>query len=136
MFGREVADGMTHRVVFTQEGGNWTVVAPDDPPAHSWGPTLESAAAHIKESIALVRDLPAGSEEKMTLVPEFILEQGDGDVFARALTARRALWASQAEADDALKEAVAEGRRLGLSLRDIAAMSGVSHQRVNQLAGR
>lgn len=49
---KEVADEMTYRVVFTKEGEDWTVIAPDVHPAHSWGPTLKSATEHIKEAIA------------------------------------------------------------------------------------
>jgi len=56
MPGKEVAHQMTYRVVFTKEDKDWTVIAPDVHPAHSWGPNLRSATVHIKEAIVL--DLP------------------------------------------------------------------------------
>lgn len=62
---------MTFRVVFTKEGKDWTVVAPDVHPAHSWGPNLESAAERVKEAIALVLDLPEGAEQSIVLDAQY-----------------------------------------------------------------
>lgn len=139
MSGEEMAEQVRHRVVFTKEGDDWVVVAPDIPGAHSWGPTLKSASEHIKEAIALVLDLPDGAEETMTLDPIFRLESmdddGDPDVFRHALEARNQLQDAQAVADETLRRAVAEGRRHRVSMRDIATMTGVSYQRVAQIAG-
>lgn len=135
----EVAEQMTHRVVFTKERDDWVVGAPDIPGAHSWGPTLKSATEHIKEAIALVLDLPDGAEEAMSLDPHYRVEgwddDSDLDVFRRALEARNELKDAQAVADETLRRAVAEGRRHRVSMRDIATMTGVSYQRVAQIAG-
>ena len=137
MSGKEVAHQMTYRVVFTREDKDWTVIAPDVHPAHSWGPNLRSATAHIKEAIALVLDLPEGAEETMVLNGEYHLEgldNGGPNVFRNARDARHGLRAAQEKADQALRLAIEEGRRHNLSIRDIAAMTDVSHQRVAQIA--
>lgn len=138
MFGDEVAEQVMHRVVFTKEGHDWVVVATDLHGAHSWGPTLKSATEHIKEAIALVLDLADGAEATMLLDPSYQVEgiddDGDPDVFRRALDARTELKTAQAEAEDALRRAVAEGRKHRVSMRDIATMTGVSYQRVAQIA--
>lgn len=137
MPGKEVADEMTVNVVFTKEGNNWTVVAPDVHPAHSWGPNLRSATKHIKEAIALVLDLPEGAEQLIELDADYRIEgmkSNEVSVFRHAKTARQDLHDVQKQADETLKEAVAHGRKHGLSTRDIATMTGVSHQRVAQIS--
>jgi predicted RNase H-like HicB family nuclease len=128
---------MTFRVVFTKDGKDWTVVAPDVHPAHSWGPNLKSATEHIKEAIALVLDLPEGAEQHMVLDADYRVAGENVEepcVFHRARDARRKLKDAQHEADEALRDAVQEGRRLSLSMRDIATMTDVSYQRVAQIA--
>ena len=134
---KEVADEMTFRVVFTKEGKDWTVVAPDVHPAHSWGPNLKSAAEHIKEAIALVLDLPEGVEQSIVLDPEYKIggmRTQESNIFRTARDARHKLRTAQDEADETLRQAIEEGRRHGLSMRDIATMIDVSYQRVAQIA--
>ena len=134
---KEVADQMRVRVVFTKEGNNWTVVAPDVHPAHSWGPNLSSAAEHIKEAIALVLDLPEGSERLIELDADYRIDgmkSNEVSVFRRACDARQNLREAQEQADMTLREAIDYGRKLGLSTRDIATMTGVSHQRIAQIS--
>ena len=134
---KEVADKMSFKVVFTKEGNNWTVVASDVHPAHSWGPNLNSAAAHIKEAIALVLDLPEGSEGLIELDADYRIDGMESDevsVFRRAKNARQNLRDAQEQADETLKEAIDYGREHGLSARDLATMTGVSHQRVAQIS--
>lgn len=128
---------LTFRVVYTKEGKDWTVVAPDAHPAHSWGPTLKSAAEHIKEAIALVLDLPEGAEQSMVLDPEYKIggiQTSEANIFRKARDARHQLRDAQDEADETLRQAIEAGRRHGLSMRDIATMTDVSYQRVAQIA--
>lgn len=132
-----MAGQVRYRVVFTKEGDNWVVVAPDLRGAHSWGPNLRSATEHIKEAIALVLGLPEGAEETMVLDPSYRVESADSadaDVFRRALEARSELKTAQAKAEEALRQAIAEGRKHRVSMRDIATMTGVSYQRVAQVS--
>lgn len=133
----EVAEQVTYRVVFTKEGKDWTVVAPDVHPAHSWGPNLRSATEHIKEAIALVLDLPEEAEKTMVLDAEYQVtgvDKSEPSVFRIAREARLGLREAQENADEALRLAIEEGRKQNLSMRDIATMTDVSYQRVAQIA--
>lgn len=133
----EVAEQLTYRVVFTKEGKDWTVVAPDVHPAHSWGPNLRSASEHVKEAIALALGLPAGAEETLELDAEYKIGDMDGrepGVFRVAREARHELKDAQEKADNALRQAIEKGRKHDLSIRDIATMTDVSYQRVAQIA--
>jgi len=134
---KEVAEQMTFRVVFTKDGKDWTVATPDVHPAHSWGPTLKSATQHIKEAIALVLDLPEGAEQTMVLDAEYRasgMEAKESGVFREARDARHRMRNAQEEADDTLRQAIEEGRKHNLTMRDIATMTEVSYQRVAQIA--
>lgn len=134
---KEVAERMTFRVVFTKEGKDWTVVAPDVHPAHSWGPNLKSATERIKEAIALVLELPAGAEQTIVLDAEYLIngmKTSESSVFHEARDARHRLRNAQDEADETLRHAIEEGRKHNLSMRDIATMTDVSYQRVAQIA--
>ncbi len=139
MSGKEVDDPMTYRVVFTKEGKEWTVVAPNVHPAYSWGPNLRSASEHIKEAIALVLDLPAGAEKTIALDAEYQvdgMDSSESNVFRIARDARQGLKEAQEKADDALRMAIEKGRNHDLSMRDIATMTGISYQRVAQIASK
>lgn len=134
---KEVADKMTFRVVFTKEGKDWTVIAPDVHPAHSWGPSLKSTAEHIKEAIALVLNLPEGAEQSMVLDAEYRVDgmsRRESNIFRKARDARHNLRDAQEEADETLRQAIEQGRKHGLSMRDIATMTDVSYQRVAQIS--
>ena len=108
---------MTYRVVFTKEGKEWTVVAPNVHPAHSWGPNLRSASEHIKEAIALVLDLPAGAEKTIALDAEYQVDGMDSSESNVFRIAR-------------------DGRNNDFSMRDIATMNDISYQRVAQIASK
>jgi predicted RNase H-like HicB family nuclease len=127
---------MTFRVVFTKEGKDWTVTAPDVHPAHSWGPNLKSAAEHIKEAIALVLDLPEDAEQSMVLDAEYRIDgmKTGSEIFRKARDARHNLRDAQEEADETLRQAINQGRKHGVSMRDIATMTDVSYQRVAQIS--
>lgn len=134
---KDVADRMTFRVVFTKDGTNWMVIAPDVHPAHSWGPTLRSAAEHIKEAIALVLDLPEDAEQSMVLDAEYRIDgmkTTESEIFRKARNARQDLRDAQEGADETLRQAINQGRKHGLSIRDIATMTDVSYQRVAQIS--
>jgi len=134
---KEVADTMTFGVVFIREGSIWTVIAPNVHPAHSWGRSLETATEHIKEAIALVLDLPKGSEHSIVLDAEYIIDgMRDGAIFGEARDARQTLRDAQHRADETLREAIEHGRKHGLSIRNIATMTDVSYQRVAQISSR
>jgi predicted RNase H-like HicB family nuclease len=123
-----MVDELTVRVVFTKEGKDWTVVAPDVHAAHSLGPNLKSAAEHIKEAIALVLDLPEGAEQSIVLDPEYkigAMRTKGPNIFSQARDARHKLHDAQDVADETLRQAIEEGRKHGLSMRDIATITDV-----------
>ena len=134
-----MAEGLKDRdtflVVFEKDDNNrWFVRCPDLPGAHSHGRTLASARANIREAIALVLDLDDDSDfdlSEVVRLPDPNLQ--------RLVDRARELRDSAAEAEEesrlATIEAVVEstGSSASLSLRDLADLLGLSHQRVQQL---
>lgn len=125
-----------HRVRYERDDDRWFVDALDVPGAHTEARTLAAAREAIREAIAVVLDLPEGAEDTIELDEEYALPPlGDIAAAARDLRAHAATLeelAQQVTADVvALARKLADGHPL--SDRDIAAMLGVSHQRVHQL---
>lgn len=127
---------MTYRVVYRMDdNGWWFVEAPDVPGAHSHGQTIARARTNIKEAIAGMLDLPQGAEATMTLDEHFDLPAAVEAVLVETWAARRdfelANEALRASTDNALTILGKEYPDMGL--RDLAALVGVSFQRVAQL---
>ena len=62
------------------------------------------------------------------------LDNSESNVFRIARDARQGLNDAQETADEALRQAIQEGRNHNLSMRDIATMADISYQRVSQIA--
>ena len=97
------------------------------------GRTVADARRRVREALALaIGDAAAGAAD---LIDDVKLPGDARKLVARATAARSKLDAVQAEAQESTATAVRELRkRLGLSIRDIADLLGISHQRVQQLA--
>jgi predicted RNase H-like HicB family nuclease len=115
------------------EAGWWIAEVQGVAGVNSDGRTVSDARRRVREALALaVGDAAA---EAADLVDRVKLPDEARKVVARATAARSKLDAIQAEAQESTATAVRELRkRLGLSIRDIADLLGISHQRVQQLA--
>jgi predicted RNase H-like HicB family nuclease/DNA-binding XRE family transcriptional regulator len=123
-----------HIVTFERdESGWWIARVHGVVGVHSDGRTLADARRRVREALSLaVGDAAAEAAE---LVDDVKLPVEARKVVARATAARSKLEAIQTEAQESTATAVRELRkRLGLSIRDIADLLGISHQRVQQLA--
>jgi predicted RNase H-like HicB family nuclease len=115
------------------EAGWWIAEVQGVAGVNSDGRTVADARRRVREALALaVGDAAAEAAE---LVDQVRLPGETRRLVARATAARSKLDAVQAEAQQSTATAVRElRRRLGLSIRDIADLLGISHQRVQQLA--
>ena len=95
--------------------------------------TVADARRRVREALALA--VGAQAAEAAEFVDDVKLPSAVRKVVARATATRSKLDALQVEAQETTAKAVRELRtRLGLSVRDIAELLGISHQRVQQLA--
>jgi predicted RNase H-like HicB family nuclease len=115
------------------EAGWWIAEVHGVAGVNSDGRTVADARRRVREALALaVGDLAAEAAE---FVDDVKLPGEARKAVARATAARSKLDAVQAEAQESTATAVrALRKRLGLSIRDIAELLGISHQRVQQLA--
>lgn len=115
------------------ESGWWIAEVRGVPGVNSDGRTVADARRRVREALALaIGDSEANTAE---LVDQVKLPREARKVVARATAARSKLDAIQAEAQESTATAVRELRKqLGLSIRDISDLLGISHQRVQQLA--
>ncbi len=125
----------TYRVVVTRDGSNWLADVPDVEGVHTFARTLAGLEREVREAIAVVLDLPEGGEAALELTWELHTGDDDLDTQTTALRLERRRLA-QAERDLADRTA-AMARRLRQerwSVRDVAALLGVSPQRVSQVS--
>src|SRR6266487_6589188 len=125
------------RVVATREDGQWLADVPELHGAHIYARSLPSLDQAVREVVALAADLP--DEAMPQLVLDYDYHTGDPELDATALRVRRL----RRQADDLAATAAARTSRAaaqlvarGLSVRDAAAMLGISPQRVSQLTAK
>lgn len=126
-----------HRVVVTREDGAWLADIPSLPGAHTYSRTLTGLDQAVREVVVLAVDLPDDEIPHVRL--DYVFHTGDpelDDVAAEVRALRtRADELATAAAARTLTAAEALVSR-GFSVRDVAALLGISPQRVSQLTRR
>lgn len=114
-----------------RSGGWWAIEVPEVPGVFTQAKRLEQVADVVADAVSLMLDVPLASIE-VTLVP-VLPEPLAEDLHSAKEAAADAARAGDA-ASRAMRKVVAELRNdAGLSVRDVAALLEVSHQRVSQL---
>ena len=129
--------GDTYRVVVTRENGHWLADVPSLEGAHTYARSLPTLDQAVREVVVLAADLP--DEAMPVLVLDYEYHTGDASLDVTAQEVRQL----RREADElAAAAATRTGRAAaelvarGLSVRDVAALLGISPQRVSQLTAR
>jgi DNA-binding NarL/FixJ family response regulator len=124
----------TYRVIVAREDGAWLADIPELPGAHTYARTLPALDRAVREVVVLAADRPDEDMPALRLAYEY--RTGDPDVDTTAAEVR----ALREEADQLAATATARTSAAaellvarGMSVRDVAAMLGISPQRVSQL---
>jgi len=113
-----------------EKDGRWSVELEEEPRVHTWGKTIGQALTRMREAAALWFQTDEASIE---LVPRPVLPAAADRTVEQARKAReQARNADRLAIDQTRKAAIALTNR-GISMRDAAAILGISHQRVHQL---
>ncbi|WP_322749829.1 MULTISPECIES: hypothetical protein [unclassified Frankia] len=121
----------SYRVNVTRERDAWLADVPDVPGAHTFARSLSALRRSVQEVIVLMTDRPDEAFDDFDL--DFRYEIGDSSTaVATAREARAVAEQAERESADAIRRAVA-GLPSSLSVRDVAELLGVSHQRVAQV---
>ncbi|MGH9306200.1 MAG: type II toxin-antitoxin system HicB family antitoxin [Acidimicrobiales bacterium] len=113
-----------------EEDGRWTVELEEEPRVHTWGKTVEQALARMRDAAALWFET---DEHEIDLIPQAVLPKTTRRTVDQARQAReQARNADRLAVEQTRKAATALTNR-GISMRDAAAILGISHQRVHQL---
>jgi predicted RNase H-like HicB family nuclease len=126
-----------YRVVATREDGHWLADVPDLQGAHTYARSLPGLDQAVREVIVLAADLP--DEAMPKLVIDYDYHTGDSELDSTAMEVRRL----RRQADELAAAATAQTEQAairlvarGLSVRDAAALLGISPQRVSQLTAK
>jgi predicted RNase H-like HicB family nuclease len=128
---------MKYRVVLTPDDGKWNVVVPNVKGCHTSGRSLSEARRNALDVIvtcAIRDDLDVKKvEREAELEEEIDLPAKTQRLLDHAKVARAALETAEHVAAAATKAAVDALVAVGLSMRDVADLVGISHQRVQQV---
>jgi predicted RNase H-like HicB family nuclease len=113
-----------------EKDGRWTVELVEEPRVHTWGKTVDQALSRVREAAALWFQI---DEDAIELVPRPVLPKATGKTIEQARQAREQARLADRAAVEQTRKAAAVLADRGWSMRDIAAVLGVSHQRVHQL---
>lgn len=130
-------NGGTYRVIITREDGHWLADVPSLPGAHTYARSLQALDQAVREVVVLAADLP--DEAMPGIVLEFEYHTGDARLDATTREVRQLRRQADeiaAAATARTSEAAAELVARGMSVRDVAALLGISPQRVSQLTAR
>ena len=129
-------------VVVTREDGSWVAQVAVEAngvreDAVTWARNLPALDRYVREVIALGADLPDDQMDALQIAYEYRTGDVAVDAAAADLRARRG---ALAEATTTLTQDTAKHARAlvdrGWSVRDVAALLGISPQRVSQVAAR
>lgn len=126
-----------YMVVVTREDDRWLADVPALQGAHTYARSLPALDQAVREVIVLAADLP--DEAMPGLVLDYRYDTGDPELDTTALEVRRL----RRQADELSVAVTARTREVavqlvarGLSVRDVAALLGISPQRVSQLTAK
>jgi DNA-binding CsgD family transcriptional regulator len=126
-----------YRVVVTREDGHWLADVPELQGAHTYARNLPALDQAVREVIVLAADLP--DEAMPELVIDYDYHTGDPELDTTAVEVRRLRRQAYELAATAAAQTEQAAIRLvarGLSVRDAAALLGISPQRVSQLTAK
>ncbi len=113
-----------------EKDGRWTVELEEEPRVHTWGKTVDQALARMREAAALWFQI---EEDEIELVPRPVLPKSADRTVEQARQAREQARSADRLAIEQTRKAAAALTSRGISMRDAAAILGISHQRVHQL---
>jgi len=113
-----------------EKDGRWTVELEKEPRVHTWGKTVDQALTRMREAAALWFQT---EEDQIELVPRPVLPKAMDKTVEQARQAREQARSADRLAIEQTRKAAAALASRGISMRDAAAILGISHQRVHQL---
>lgn len=115
-----------------RSGDWWAITVPEVEGVFSQARRLDQVALQAADAVATMLDIEPADVE-VTVVPD-VANEATAAAVAAALEASQAATAAAAVASSSTRAAVARLQGAGYSTRDVAALLGISHQRVSQLA--
>lgn len=126
-------DTASYTVEVTREGRDWLATVTNLEGVSTWATTFAGLDRDVREAIALTEDLPDGVEDGLEItwnLPTDSAELSDALTVAHQ---RRHLVQAQRQLDPQIHTAIAALTAAGWSVRDQAALLGMSPGRVSQL---
>ena len=122
----------THRAVAERDGAWWAIRVPELRGVYSQARRLADVEAMARDAIALVLDVAPNSFDVSV---EPVLGSDAAELVGQALAGRLEAERAARRASEQLRAAIDRLASSGLTVRDIATLLGLSHQRIAQVSG-
>lgn len=121
----------SYRVVYElDESDHWIATVPSVKGCHTYGRSIHEARTRIREALGLF----VRGADRARLIDDVRLSTDARGLVAKARVARMRAQRERVNAMRATREAARQlTGKVGLSVRDVGELIGVSHQRVQQL---
>lgn len=125
---------MNYTVDVSREEGDWLATVTNLEGVSTWATTFANLDHAVREAIALAEDLPDGAEDTLPITWQVPSESPEVDAAVLVAEQRRSLLRAQRELDPKVRHAVSALTQAGWSVRDQAALLGMTAGRVSQLS--
>lgn len=125
---------MNYTVTVGRENGDWLATVTNLDGVSTWATTFAGLDHNVREAIALAEDLPEGAEDTLAISWQVPSDSPEVDTAVHVAEQRRNLLRAQQDLDPQVRHAVSTLTRAGWSVRDQAALLGMTPGRISQLS--
>lgn len=127
---------MNYVVDVTREDGDWLATVTNLDGVSTWATTFAHLDRDVREAIALAEDLPEGVEDSLAISWHLPSDSPELDAAINVAQQRRYLVRAQQDLEPQVSKAISTLTGAGWSVRDQAALLGMTAGRVSQLSTR
>ena len=127
---------MKYNVDVSRENEDWLATVTNLEGVSTWATTFANLDRNVREAIALAEDLPEGAESSLTISWSAPTDSPELDTAIQVAQLRRDLVQAQQDLEPKVRSAIFALTQAGWSVRDQAALLGMTAGRVSQLATR
>lgn len=125
---------MNYTVDVSPEHGDWLATVTNLEGVSTWATTFANLDHAVREAIALAEDLPDGAEDSLTISWTVPTDSPEVDTAIQIAQQRRDLVRAQQDLEPEIRAAIDTLTQAGWSVRDQAALLGMTAGRVSHLA--
>ncbi|WP_256856397.1 hypothetical protein [Corynebacterium glutamicum] len=127
---------MNYTVDVSRENDDWLATVTNLESVSTWATTFANLDRNVREAIALAEDLPDGAEKSLDISWSVPTDSPELATAIKVAQQRRDLLQAQHDLEPKVRSAISVLTQAGWSVRDQAALLGMTAGRVSQISNR